>query len=261
VPDAGDRFRDLGPREDESEAQGPSAAERLAAQDRAETPPEPPKVPRPGSRYAWVVGIAFLLAIIVAGVNSVSTEGPGAQGPEPGSRLPVFAAPLATGDLEGDANVRQGASGSEAAGPIPACEVRSPDVVNLCELRRRPLVLTLIFTRGADCEPQLDRVERVWRAFPRVNFAAVFSGESREDIEPIVRRRGWGFPVAVDPDGGVTNLYGVGGCPTTVFSFPGGRVMDTKLGNLTEDQLSATTRRLLRRGRQRERARSGAGEA
>ena len=35
----------------------------------------------------------------------------------------------------------------------------------------------------------------------------------------------------------MANLYGVGGCPTTVFARAGGRVATTKLGNLTEDQL------------------------
>jgi hypothetical protein len=35
----------------------------------------------------------------------------------------------------------------------------------------------------------------------------------------------------------VANLYGVGGCPTTIFARAGGEVVDTKLGNLTEDEL------------------------
>ena len=49
---------------------------------------------------------------------------------------------------------------------MPACEVRAEDVVNVCELRRRPTVLTFLVTRGADCEPQVDRVERIRREFP-----------------------------------------------------------------------------------------------
>jgi hypothetical protein len=42
----------------------------------------------------------------------------------------------------------------------------------------------------------------------------------------------------------VANLYGVGGCPTTVFAEAGGRVADVKLGNLTEEQLRAQAGRL-----------------
>jgi hypothetical protein len=39
------------------------------------------------------------------------------------------------------------------------------------------------------------------------------------------------------------NLYGVGVCPITVFA-KNGRVRQTSIGNLTEDQLRARVRRL-----------------
>jgi hypothetical protein len=42
----------------------------------------------------------------------------------------------------------------------------------------------------------------------------------------------------------VANLYGVGGCPTTVFARPGGKVAETALGNLTEGELVRKARRL-----------------
>jgi hypothetical protein len=40
----------------------------------------------------------------------------------------------------------------------------------------------------------------------------------------------------------------VGGCPTTIFSAAGGKVRETALGNLTEDQLRARAERLARSG-------------
>ena len=52
-------------------------------------------------------------------------------------------------------------------GELPACDVRLEGVVNLCALRERPLVLTFFFDRGADCEPQVDRTERVRTASRR----------------------------------------------------------------------------------------------
>jgi hypothetical protein len=51
--------------------------------------------------------------------------------------------------------------------------------------------------------------------------------------------------VALD-DGAISNLYGVGLCPTTIFARPGGRVAAVKLGNLTEDQLRRLARRIER---------------
>jgi hypothetical protein len=42
----------------------------------------------------------------------------------------------------------------------------------------------------------------------------------------------------------VVNLYGVGVCPITVFAR-NGRVRFTNVGNLTEQQLRARTRKLV----------------
>jgi hypothetical protein len=237
-----------------------SAAERLEEQDRVNPEPDDPRrrpeVPRPGNRYAWVVGIVMFMGVAVFAVtSSLPNSGEGLRGPAIGARLPDFAAPSATGNAANgdDANVRQRRGGNAAAGPVPACEVVSEEVVNVCELRRKPLVLTFLVTRGADCEPQVDRVERMRDEFPQVEFAAVVSGNDREEVEQIVDRRRWTMPVAVDRDGAVVNLYGIGVCPTTVFATPGGTVRRVELGNLTEDELRADVRKLAERSARSER--------
>jgi AhpC/TSA family len=243
-----DRFDDLGAPDRRS------AAERLAEQDRINLEPDDPRrrpeVPRPGNRYAWVVGILMLMAIgIFTVTSSLPNKGEGLRGPAIGSQLPDFAAPSATGNAsnDDDANVRQRRGGNAVAGRVPACDVISDEVVNVCELRRKPLVLTFLVTRGADCEPQVDRVERMRDEFPQVEFAAVVSGDERDEVEQIVNRRRWTMPVAVDHDGAVVNVYGIGVCPTTVFSTPGGIVRRVSLGNLTEDQLRTYIRKLVAR--------------
>ena len=188
-----------------------------------------------------LMGIAVLLF-----TTAIPNSGEGLKGPERGDHLRVFAAPSATGDVEGDANVRQNAKGDESAGPVPACEVRAEGIVNLCELREKPLVLTFIFDRGAECYPQVDRVERMRGEFSGANFATVFfTRKDRDELRELVLRRGWEQPVAVDADGAIVNVYGVGGCPITVFAREGGVVRETALGNLTEDELRTKTRRLL----------------
>jgi hypothetical protein len=249
VTEREDRFGDLGRPEPDRR----TAGEKLEERDRTHPEPvdRPPEAPRPANRYAWVVGIVMLM--VLAGLLLTSTiannSGEGVRGPEPGDDLRTFAAPVATGNASDDAaaNICQKRPCPSQAGRAPACELRSEEVVNLCELRRRPLVLTFMVTRGADCEPQVDRVERMRRAFPGVAFAVVMSGNKRSEAEKIVRRRRWTQPVAVDKDGAVVNLHGVGVCPTTVFALRGGRVVGTELGNLTEAQLSARVRRLERR--------------
>lgn len=243
-----DRFGDLGGTSDDR-----SAAERFEELDRVDPEPDDPRrrpvVPRSSNRYAWVVGILLLMTVgVFAVTTSLPNSGEGLRGPTIGKPLLDFAAPSATGNASNadDANVRQRTGGNAAAGPVPACEVVSDEVVNVCELRRKPLVLTFLVTRGADCEPQVDRVERMRDEFPQVEFAAIVSGDERDEVEQIVERRRWTMPVGVDRDGAVVNLYGIGVCPTTVFSTPGGTVRRVELGNLTEDELRADIRKLIK---------------
>ena len=244
MPD--DRFEDLG-------ANGrPSAAERFEEEDRLrpepDLPPRRPEVRPQGNRYAWVVGIVMLMGIsVLLFTTAIPNSGEGLKGLKRGEVMPDFAAPLATGSQEGDANVCQKAAEcNRQAGRVPACDLRSEEVFNVCEARRRPLVLTFVFDKGADCNPQVDRVERMKSEFPGVNFAVVyFTDEEREEVAAIVRRRKWTMPVAHTRDGAVVNLYGVGGCPTTVFAAAGGRVRDSVLGPISEDGLRERVGRLM----------------
>jgi hypothetical protein len=249
MPEREDRFSDLG-RDERSRAE--QIGDQLAERDR--THPEPdqgrPAPPRPTNRYAWLVGIVLLMGVSVLLITTaLPNRGEGLLGLERGARLPDFAAPDARGHLEGDANLCQKRPCPESSGEVPACELKSREIVNVCELRRRPLVLTFVFDRGADCFPQVDRTERVRHDVPGVRFATVyFSRKDREEVRNIVGNRGWRQPVALDADGQVANRYNVGGCPTTIFAKAGGRVMESKLGNLTEDELRRQARRLVDRG-------------
>jgi len=256
-----DRFGDLGtgaegepPRSEPERAPGeerapgnaeraPGAAERLSELDEEpsqEQRPEPEPA-RPGGRYTWVVGVAAAIAVIAVSINSLPNVGRGFRGPGSGGPLPSFAAPSAAGSLDGDANIRQRGEGTPEEGAVPACSVQGPDVVKVCGAPYRHQVVTFV-TPG--CEDQLDRVESVRAEFPTVAFTGVVSGRSRADVSELAGDHDWGFPVAADPDNAVFNLYRAGDCPTTTFAYRGGEVKETRLGPLTEADLSAALEEL-----------------
>jgi hypothetical protein len=230
----GDRFEDL------------SIGDRLAERDR--THPEPvrrPEVPRPSNKYAWAVGVVLLMGLgVLLFAQTLPNQGKGLRGPEVGQRLPAFAAPSAAGNTSGDANVCQRKPCNKNAGRLPACDVKGSGVVTVCPRERGARVLTFVVTRGTDCEPQVDRVERIRADFPGVKFVTVVSGDSQTETKNLAIARRWHQPVAVDTDGAVVNLYGVGVCPITVFARDG-RVRATNVGNLTEAQLRERTRKLV----------------
>lgn len=211
----------------------------------------PVEVPRPAgaSRYGWFLGVVLVLFLAYVTLNTVNSTGRnGSVGPARGSHLPPFAVPLASSSADKDANVF-----TKPQGGVPAaCSVRGPEILNVCQLEERgPVVLAFLATRGGQCELALDRIERVRRAFAGVEVAAVAIRGDRGDVRRLAATHGWGFPIGYDRDGILANLYGVAVCPQTTFALPGGRVLDTAIGQLGERALRGRFAALVAAARRR----------
>ena len=213
--------------------------------------PGPPSPPAKISQYGWIVGVVVVLLMTYIGLNTLRNAGSVTRGPEAGKRLAPFAVPLALSDLDGDANLAT-AAGQGQRGSRPACEVRGPRYFNVCQLgAASPLVLAFVATKERSCADQLDSFERVRSAFPGVTFAAVAAKTDRGGLRRLIRRRGWGFPIGYDRDGGAFTVYGVVDCPTVTFAYPGRITMQTTLKRLGDGQLRTIVARLVERSRRR----------
>jgi hypothetical protein len=201
------------------------------------------------------VGALLLLVVIVATVNLPSNRGRGVLGLANGDPLPRFAAPSALSGIDRDANVSQDDTDPSGHHRTAACDVPGPrtKVIRVpCDYVDRPIVLVAWFTRGCGtCRSQLDTVESVRRLFPAVAFIGLDIRDSLGNARREVLAHGWRFPMAVDRDGAVAGLYGIGVGPTTVFAYPGGNAMETKLGELDRQELTAQVRRLIRSSQKR----------
>lgn len=179
---------------------------------------------------SWIAVAAGLAILLYITYNTVTTPGTSSRGLEAGVRMPPFAAPLVTSDLEGDANVARHAD-QGSAGDVPACEVTDPRALNSCTLARRgPVVLAFLTDRADRCVAALDAMAEVAPHHPGVGFAAVAIRGDRDDLRELTREHGWRFPIAQDRDGAVANLYGVAVCPTVVLARRGGKVLRTDIG-------------------------------
>jgi len=207
-------------------------------------------------RYSLLVGLLFLAVIVVATVNTINGGGGGQTlGLDPFPArwpLPEFAVPAAAGQLEGDANVAQDdCETSEIPCPddaqrTPACEIDTPGALRLCDLFRRPLVISFWFTKGDGCAEQQDVVQEAYRRYRgRVGFLSMDIRDNRDSLRDLIRRHGWTMPVGYDRDGAVGSLYGVGGCPTFAYVYPGGTLQSASIGDVTAAQLSQRVDRLL----------------
>lgn len=207
-------------------------------------------------RYSVLVGLLFLAVIVVATVNTLGGGGGGgtlgldrlpARWP-----LPEFAVPEGSGQLEGDANVSQDDCETseipcpEDARRTPACRIDTAGAIRVCDLFDRPLVISFWFGRGSGCAEQQDVVERVYRRYrERVAFLSLDIRDDRDTLRDLIDRHRWTMPVGYDRDGAVASLYGVGGCPTFAYVYPGGTLQSASIGDLTAAQLGERIDRLL----------------
>lgn len=250
---------------------GPSG-ERPSGADRP-PPRRPPRglasrdrPPRPASRYTLFVGLAFVVLALIAVINAITTDEGGVAGADAaadrGVPIPQFAIPDVRSTLTGDANIDQDDCDSErnpcpeGAVRTPACEIEVKGAIRACDLFDRPLAISFWFTRGGDCLPSQDAFDAVaGRRKEEVNFLSVNSLDDREDVEAIVAERGWEVPVGADADGAVSNIFGIGVCPSIVLAYPGGVIhaVEIKPGNFEPDEIDALVDELLaaseRRGR------------
>src|SRR3954447_26724953 len=179
---------------------------------------------RPG---AWVGLLGFVILVYIL-INTLRNDG--AKAPASGGSLPAFATPLVLSGLDGDANVASKA-GQGAAGKVPACSIRRKDVLNSCEINdHRPAVIGFLVTRGGDCTPSFDALQRVAKAHPEVGVAGVIVRGDRDDARKLVRKHHWTYPIGFDRDGAVANIYGIAVCPETVLAYPDGKVRATLVG-------------------------------
>jgi thiol-disulfide isomerase/thioredoxin len=221
----------------------------------AEQDSSKPKSSRPASRYSLFVGLAFLLVIVVATVNTFKTRDDGILGTgdvDQGAPLPQFAVPVLDGSDAQDGNIFQddcGSSSNPCDDPrTPACQIPIANAIRVCDYFDKPLVISFWFMKGADCLPTQDVVDAVAKHFRgRVGFLSIDVRDDPAEAHDVVEEHGWTIPVGYDADGAVSNLYRVGGCPTVAFAYPGGIFAEAKLGAgvLTEQSLTADVDKLI----------------
>jgi hypothetical protein len=186
--------------------------------------PEPAAPPR----YGRYVGLLALLIVALITINTIVTKPNGDKGIEPGHPLPPFAVPLALGNVVGDADIASSAN-QGAAGRVPACQERGPQILNVCQLYERGPVVLALFVDAGSCPAVVGDLQALVPSFPGVQFAAVAIKGERAELRRLVRTRGLSLPVGIDRDGALAALYKVATCPQVTFAYPGGLVQSHAL--------------------------------
>ena len=184
---------------------------------------KPAPVPVSPRRYQWMAGLFGLALVIGFSIFQFSSHGTGTAGIPPGRALPGFAAPLASSNLVGDANVHP-----------PCTEAdHDPRALNTClDMKHGPLVLGFFVTGSGACVQAVDAMQAVAGQFAAagVQFAAVAVRSGPAAARALVRKHGWTIPVAYDRDGAVGESAGVVVCPLIELVRQGGIVQQRLIG-------------------------------
>lgn len=197
----------------------------------------PPR--RTPPRYGGYVGLLALVIIGLITINTIVTKPNGVRGLAPGERVPPFAVPLALGNLNGDADTATHAN-EGAAGRVPACLERGPQILNICQLYEGAPVVLALFVDGGSCPDVLGDMQALAPSFPGVRFAGVALKGERSRVRKLIRAHSLSLPIGIDGDGALAALYKVGTCPQVSFVYPGGDAQGQAL-------LNRPSRALLRR--------------
>jgi hypothetical protein len=185
-------------------------------------------VQRPAARYGRYVGLLALFIVVLITLNTILTKPNGSKGIEPGRTVPAFAVPLVTGNLRGDADIATHAH-EGARGDVAACQERSAEILNICQLYERGPVVLALFLDAGSCASVLGDLQSIAPSFPGVKFAAVALKGDRSKLRHLVRSRGIQLPVGQDRDGSLLGLYKMASCPQVSFVYPGGVVQSPAL--------------------------------
>jgi hypothetical protein len=179
---------------------------------------------QPDRHYGRWVGALALVILGLITVNTLLTRPNGATGVAPGTKLPPFAVPLATGTLQGEANVATPGNGQRAA-----CTVRGPRILNVCQLYENGPVVLALFVDTGGCQRVLEDMQTLSPAFPGVHFAAVSIKGDRSDLRGLVHKDRLTLPVGIDGGGALVSLYKLASCPQITLAYPGGLVQSRPL--------------------------------
>jgi peroxiredoxin len=105
--------------------------------------------------------------------------------------------------------------------------------LSLTEWRGRVIVVNFWASWCVECRPEMPAFEWLHRAFASRGLA-VIGINAREDKEAVRRyatELGLTFPLVLDPEGRISDLYGVVGIPTTFLVARDGRAVAFAVGS------------------------------
>lgn len=123
--------------------------------------------------------------------------------------------------------------------PNFSLETLQGERVQLKDYRGKGVFLNFWGTWCKPCETEMPYMENAYKMFKEqgVEILAVNIEESNLVVQSFVDRFGLTFPILMDREGEVTNLYSIGPIPTTYLINKNGKVVKIVTGSMTQQDV------------------------
>ena len=194
-----------------------------------------------------LMGLLFV-AVVAAGCSAAPTTDDTPAGDQVSIEdFPVgVGRGFATAAVAGDPQPGQGL---QPGAPAPGFALQLDDgrFTTLDALKGRPVVINFWATWCGPCRLEMPELVAVAAANPELVLLGANVQETRAQVEPFAAEFAMNFPVLLDPDGRLRQLYQVRGLPMTFFVDREGRIASIYAGALTpaalQERLAAITAR------------------
>ncbi len=178
--------------------------------------------------------LMFLLGFMVVSCASSST-------PEP-SPLPPTATPVVTVETATPASETSAASGGNSnALPAPDFTLQTLDgeSVSLSDYRGKLVMINFWASWCPPCNSEMPDLQSYYEKHKDEDFIilGVNYEDSPDKVQAFVEKYGVTFPILLDSEGQVANLFGIQGLPTSFFVDKEGNVLGYQPGPVTKEML------------------------
>ncbi len=178
--------------------------------------------------------LMILLVLTVVGCGSTST-------PEP-TPLPPTATPVVTVETATPAsNASSASNGNANAIPAPDFTLQTLDgeSVSLSDYRGKLVMINFWASWCPPCNSEMPDLQRYYEQHQDDDFIilGVNYQDTPDKVQAFVEKYGVTFPILLDSDGRVANLFGVQGLPTSFFVDKEGNVLGYQPGPVTKEML------------------------
>ena len=127
-------------------------------------------------------------------------------------------------------------SGGSTAAPALSGSTLSGGTFDLASTVGKPTVVNFFASWCGPCNEEAPQVVAFAKAHPDVQVVGVATNDKPFDTQSFVKKYGITYPVVMDLDGSIGNVWGVTGIPTTFFIDKSGKVQASIVGASTQSQ-------------------------